>query len=115
MRTRRVLNLKAIWILEFPERLGFNVHDIFVLYVFDFDNDEFYLYDAQNSTNYFLKKLIETKNKGIKKNFTDEFLSKKFIIDDETFKKLINSEMLVFKQNYKDTVLKMFNLYDMFL
>ncbi len=115
MRIRRVSNLKAIWILEFPERSGFSVRDIFVLYAFDFDKDEFYVYDAQNGSDYFLKKLSETKNKGIKKNFNDEFLSKKFIIDNETFKKLINSEMIIFKQNYKDTVLKMFNLYEMFL
>lgn len=107
--------MKAIRILPFPERSGFNVRDIFVLYVFDFDSDEFYTYNAQNGTNYFLKKLRETKNKGIKDNFSDEFLINKFIIDDSTFQKLLDSEMLVFKQYYKDTILRMFNLYEMFL
>lgn len=100
--------MKGLIIVNYPEFLKHNPKDIMTLIVLDFNKDCYFTYNSQNYN--FNKKLKNTKNKGIKKRFDEILLKRAFLINDETFKKLLQTDLLFFKQNYCNTVLKSFNL-----
>ena len=101
--------MKGLIIVNYPDDiLKHNPKDIMLLIVLDFNKDSYFMYNSQNYN--FNKKLKNTKNKGIKKRFDEILLKSVFIINDETFAKFLQTDLLFFKQNYSNTVLKQFDL-----
>jgi hypothetical protein len=100
--------MKGFYYINYPSFLGHNPKNILTFFLIDFDNDCYYSYNSQKSN--FESKLKDNKKDKINDDFDKLILKKVMIINDETFNRLLDTQLFLFKQNYSHNALKALNL-----